>query len=535
MKNRMEKNRMARMILPVLLAAALPACSAPLPQRTGAAGQAVPSPTPAASGAPSDAGREETAGAAAPALPLTADRLTWALEPDCPYQEVEPLRGNSFSDLEGPYSDGTELVNGCFYEMSFPGYSNLPQYYRVQLADGSWRLYYMPDHIDSGSIPMDPEETALNPRYDATGILNYAEAAAKGICPVYPAPWHLFAWTERGSGSTAVYYDTHTGQGVLEGGFYSLNLQPVAQAGLHKPYPAGRLSTEGLDQDARYAVEISIDDADFQHNRDAIDATRQEYPKAYVGTDGQLITDFVYDRAEDFSEGIAACMRDGKWGYIDAQGNEITGFVYDGVWAYSGPFDETLGEYGGYPTEYAAYPCTSDTMVVWQDGQVGLLYRDGTLLIGFGQFEDMAPAYNNELWARQDGKWGLIDLAAAKEQAGLDPELTVPAEGAVPDPPYENYALQQLEGNGDAKPDYPATRSQLGEMLQGRAAAAAVGADTPLYASPDAGTQPKAVVPAGQSVQVLGMQQFVPGWMYISWYDTELTGGWVPADSLNWN
>ena len=28
--------------------------------------------------------------------------------------------------------------------------------------------------------------------------------------------------------------------------------------------------------------------------------------------------------------------------------------------------------------------------------------------------------WNNQLWAKQDGKWGLIDLSDAKKQAGLE-------------------------------------------------------------------------------------------------------------------
>ena len=58
-------------------------------------------------------------------------------------------------------------------------------------------------------------------------------------------------------------------------------------------------------------------------------------------------------------------------------------------------------------------------MVVCKDGEIGLLYRDGTTLLDFGEFEDLAPAYNDQLWAKQNGLWGLIDLAALKEKANL--------------------------------------------------------------------------------------------------------------------
>ena len=73
-------------------------------------------------------------------------------------------------------------------------------------------------------------------------------------------------------------------------------------------------------------------------------------------------------------------------------------------------------------------------MVVKKDGETGLLYRDGSVLIDFGEFEDMVPAYNNELWVKQDGLWGIIDLADAKQQRDLDPELSAAAQTASENP-----------------------------------------------------------------------------------------------------
>ena len=38
-----------------------------------------------------------------------------------------------------------------------------------------------------------------------------------------------------------------------------------------------------------------------------------------------------YDMARPFSEGLAACMKDGKWGMIDMAGNVVLPFIYDSV------------------------------------------------------------------------------------------------------------------------------------------------------------------------------------------------------------
>ena len=387
-----------------------------------------------------------------PTGPLTADQVTWVVEPTYDYQQVVLLRGRSFSDVEGPYSDGTVPVAGGYYEMSFPGYSNLPEYYMVQMQDDSWRFYYMPDHADSGDIPVDNmEQMASTPRNNALGICSRLASYFSTLDNSYPPPWDLLRTMSDDWGDLKAYYDTYTQQGILKSPLFELNierpdaydfsvyLQPVADAGLHKPYPAGKLSTENSGVDATQLVEIRRTDSAslIQNFYDVTTAQTQEYPKCYIGTDGQPITDFVFDGAEDFSEGLAACSKDGKWGYIDENGNEITDFIYDPVWD-GAELTAVLPIENGVRWEYqgtvTGYPCTSDTMVVKKDGETGLLYRDGSVLIDFGEFEDMVPAYNNELWVKQDGLWGIIDLADAKQQRDLDPELSAAAQTASENP-----------------------------------------------------------------------------------------------------
>lgn len=469
----------------------------------------------------------------APAEPLTADDVSWLVEPSLDYQQVLPLRGNSFSDVSGDYSDGQTLISNYFYEMSFPGYSNLPQYYLVRMADGSWRFYYMPNHTDSGSIPMDLDSSqdvvTTVFRYDATGIENFnatagpantPDKAPYGWYPTYPSPWYLFTSIERGSGRMSIYYDTSTQQGLAIGLFYGIYSQPVSGSGLNKPYPASQFSSAGIGVDVNQPVSMAADGDDDTMSRytEALDAS-SETRKAYVGTDGQLITDFLYDEAEDFSEGIAACCRNGKWGYIDENGNEITDFVYDGVWPYKGEFDPDLGDFGDYVTGYSAYPCTSDTMVAYQDGQVGLLYRDGSVLIDFGQFEDMAPAYNNELWAKKDGLWGLIDLADAKQKTRRSADLTVPSDTEIPDPAYVPYEQEQ---HPETTPiDFPATASQEYDFYQQVEEYQDTLAPVTMYTSPDGGAE-ITTIPAGEMVQVMGQKEDNSDWLCVSWYETEM-------------
>lgn len=359
---------------------------------------------------------------------LTADDLSWIMEPTYDYEQVIPLRSTSFT-TSADGADGTKTINGKFYEASFSSYSSLPEYYGVQLSDGSWQVYYMPDHTDSSQALVDLPSTQNSSEGEDTvaGLVDmmtelFHEGGGTG--EALPPPWNMLNYLESSVSEVKVYYDLYTEQGLLKSGLENMDFMPMAQADLHKPYPAGLLSTENTGVDATQPFHVSFsggDDGSYDVVVDyvlfnAVLSTQTwDYPQGYVGTDGQPITDFIYDRAENFSEGIAACYRDGGWGYIDETGAEITDFVYGGVWADSEYNFDVWDE----DVWYAAYPCTCDTMVVWQDGEVGLLYRDGSVLIDFGQFEDMAPAWNDELWVRQDGLWGLIDLADAKVQAGV--------------------------------------------------------------------------------------------------------------------
>lgn len=467
--------------------------------------------------------------------PLTAAEVTWIVEPTYNYQRVIPLRGYSFSDVRGPYSDGqTALTENGFYEMSFPGYSNLPQYYLVQMVDGSWRLYFMLDHSDSGSIPMDQMEfpsSGTEMRYDATGIVNLA-ALERSVdhtyfyvpIPYYPSPWYLFTSNERGGGSMDIYYDTYTHQGLIIACSDGISTIPVKNTTLHKPYPAGQMDTENSNVDIGQLFSVNYDTDLLGSFYEPVRYTMQEYPKGYIDTNGQPITDFIYTVAEDFSEGVAACFRDGKWGYIDETGNEITDFVYDGVWEYQGEFDPDLGEYGAYSTEYAAYPCTSDTMVVWCDGYVGLLYRDGQTLIDFGEFEDMAPAYNNELWAKQNGLWGLIDLADVKRKIGVSSTLTVLAKTEIPDPEYNLYVQEEYP---EIMPfDYPSRKSQVYEFYQDVKEFQTTTTSTSMYTSLN-GDREVVVIPAREVVHVYGMSQSAPGWLCVEWNVVETQRGYI--------
>ena len=175
-------------------------------------------------------------------------------------------------------------------------------------------------------------------------------------------------------------------------------LVPATEIPLHKEYAIRKGDVSGNMVLGKYEW-ADGESPSFEIRMDDTDKYALWSPK------GNLLTDYIYDEIGSSSYGIVAACKAGKWGYLDEQGREITEFVYDAPWQIG----------NGYS---CAYPCTSDTMVVSLNGKMGVLYKDGSLLIDFGEFEDIAPAWNDELWVKQNSLWGLIDLASAKEQKG---------------------------------------------------------------------------------------------------------------------
>lgn len=357
--------------------------------------------------------------------PLTSDQLTWLVEPTWDYEVVEPIPGPPFSDIVNnpnygngimPFFQQTTIFP--FAEMSFPFYSNLPEYYRVMEADGNWQIFYMPRQIDTKNSNIEIFEPM---RYDNSGIAQCSSSI--GGASLTDRIWDVLIEVGRGGANGNFVWDSDSqcfcffGNG--EGTSY---FKKAALLELHKPYPVTEVRLGNLVQE----IGDEYVGSSFEVNWDFEQINNTESLYAYASSSGTLLTDFIYNGVSDFSDGLAACSLNGeKWGYIDETGNPVTDFVYEPVWLT----DNEITPYSDYWYKPQAFPCTDDTMVVKQDGEYGLLYRDGSVLIGFGEFESLAPSWNNQLWAKQDGKWGLIDLADAKEKAGLPVEMDDQVEG----------------------------------------------------------------------------------------------------------
>ncbi len=117
---------------------------------------------------------------------------------------------------------------------------------------------------------------------------------------------------------------------------------------------------------------------------------------AYINKQGNFVTDFIFDDAHDFSEGLAAVNQNppngiynpdaGGWGYVDTTGTIKIPMTYQAAF--------------GFKQGYAP---------VEQKGKWGMINKDNNIHVPF--IYDALGEYNSDrAYAKIDGKNGYIDL-----------------------------------------------------------------------------------------------------------------------------
>lgn len=212
----------------------------------------------------------------------------------------------------------------------------------------------------------------------------------------------------------------------------------------------------------------------------------------YVLTDGtRPVSDTRYEAAGAYSCGLIPMKLDGMWGYLDAQGATVLPFEYEGGWAES--TQDVLVNNASEPLPYAA---SYGGVVVNKGDQYALFDTTGRNVIEFGSYEALRPLHGDKLWAKQDGKWGVLQLT--------QPLGTSLSEYATP-------------GAGvSVTPDVLESRTMVCDADGGLVLRAGPGADYDRLGS----------IPKGTTVQVVGSSSTVDGWLYVDY------GGWVSAEYL---
>lgn len=201
----------------------------------------------------------------------------------------------------------------------------------------------------------------------------------------------------------------------------------------------------------------------------------------YISEKLRLEIAVVYDKALDFSSGLAAVKKDGKWGYINESGVTKIPFNFD-----SAACADLMGNDISFSFENGLAP-------VSKDGKFGIINAGGETVIEF-RFDVILPGTNGRYIAKKDGVWGLITI----DEKLLAAETTSQAPTTV-----AGEVVKQ--GNYIVK--------TAGSVLNMRAAA---NAESDIIAKIPNGT-------------VLTVTKSVAGWAYVTYSSAK---GWVSADFL---
>lgn len=128
-----------------------------------------------------------------------------------------------------------------------------------------------------------------------------------------------------------------------------------------------------------------------------------------VYSNGDLVTDFIYDECGSYSGGFLAVCKNGKWGYINENGTTVIPIEYDASWKQFSVYP-VIAFTGSLRAREYCYGF-SDGYIPLRKGKEWEL-RDmlGESVIPPGIFEEILPVQDGKCWVKKDGKWGVIRL-----------------------------------------------------------------------------------------------------------------------------
>ena len=149
-------------------------------------------------------------------------------------------------------------------------------------------------------------------------------------------------------------------------------------------------------------------------------ATCSELGKYACYTNGEFVTDFIYDdmvycknsmacTSKD-SQNYVACKKDDKWGYLDKKGKIVLECEFDEVKNVISTCYNTDASSDGTAIYNPVYLFHDGYVAVSKDGGMGYYNTSGEEVIPCGEFEQARPVYDGKAWVKKDGKWGVISI-----------------------------------------------------------------------------------------------------------------------------
>jgi hypothetical protein len=158
---------------------------------------------------------------------------------------------------------------------------------------------------------------------------------------------------------------------------------------------------------------------DIHETKFGRDISTLGYRFAYMDTTGKMVTDFIFDDADDLRNGLAKIRQGILFGLIDSTGTIILKPTYNNI----GDFNEGLaavdvnGKYGYInPKGGLVIPATFDYAYdfseglagVWMNQKYGYINPSGTIVIP-ATFDQIKPFSEGKAAILKEGKWGFID------------------------------------------------------------------------------------------------------------------------------
>lgn len=158
---------------------------------------------------------------------------------------------------------------------------------------------------------------------------------------------------------------------------------------------------------------------DFHEQKFGHDIATFGYLFGFIDKSGKMLTEFVYDDADDMRAGVARVRKGTKLGLVNPQGQEIVKPAYSDI----GVFNEgkaVVGQNGIYgfindkgeeiikPQFQFAYAFNNGMAGVWLKDKYGYIDETGTLKVA-AQFDAVKPFSEGKAAVLKEGKWGFID------------------------------------------------------------------------------------------------------------------------------
>ena len=320
----------------------------------------------------------------ATATPST-DNANWKLPPQYDFDEMIPL-----------YSRETHTA----------GYAAARNLYAVRKGE-SWSLFNAANCnvflVDmSESIPYLYGEQELSIGVDNTYDYQKLNALEEQINQELAALHMPFTTMLGGHGGYGIQWILGDGQIYRSAiGVYTFSGTPIEQ--VYAPDLVGIQQGTWDDEYAGYLVDDSA-------------------PFAVADKNGTILTDFDYQDACMAGESLIA-VKDaaGNWGYCDQSGALVIPCIYQPQMSLS-IMNETI--------EYPYADLSGMVVVKEQSGEKLVLDIHGNEIISAGQYEDLAPARDGCVWAKQNGLWGLLQ---ARDYTETNAEVVLPDGCAAPD------------------------------------------------------------------------------------------------------